>query len=131
MLSCLGLLLLTLLHVALVLVLPIAALMVPDPLTQILRFHLIHIGQIGKLMIGIERGLVMIEKEQFMSMAVAVAVEVPAMTVGFRLQRVEPYIKSKNRPGSGTGRKRRRSASPWERERYEPRPRYDDYGGYN
>lgn len=27
------------------------------------------------------------------------------------------------------GRKRRRSVSPWERERYEPRPRYgDDYG---
>ena len=28
------------------------------------------------------------------------------------------------------GRKRRRSASPYERERYDPRPRYDDYGEY-
>lgn len=26
------------------------------------------------------------------------------------------------------GRKRRRSASPYERERYDPRPRYEDYG---
>lgn len=29
---------------------------------------------------------------------------------------------------TGAGRKRRRSTSPWDRERYEPRPRYDDYG---
>ena len=29
---------------------------------------------------------------------------------------------------SGAGRKRRRSTSPWDRDRYEPRPRYDDYG---
>jgi hypothetical protein len=26
------------------------------------------------------------------------------------------------------GRKRRRSSSPWDRDRYEPRPRFDDYG---
>lgn len=26
------------------------------------------------------------------------------------------------------GRKRRRSGSPYERERYDPRPRYEDYG---
>ena len=29
---------------------------------------------------------------------------------------------------SGAGRKRRRSTSPWDRDRYEPRPRYEDYG---
>ncbi|KAI0751499.1 hypothetical protein C8Q80DRAFT_579948 [Daedaleopsis nitida] len=40
-------------------------------------------------------------------------------------------------PGDEVGRKRRRSLSPWERDRYEPRPRYnDDYdahsrGGFN
>lgn len=28
------------------------------------------------------------------------------------------------------GRKRRRSASPYERERYDPRPRYEDYGEF-
>ena len=33
-------------------------------------------------------------------------------------------------PSSGAGRKRRRSTSPWDRDRYEPRPRYDDYGTF-
>jgi len=31
---------------------------------------------------------------------------------------------------SAAGRKRRRSTSPWDRDRYEPRPRYDDYGTF-
>ncbi|KAI0939663.1 hypothetical protein AcV5_001002 [Taiwanofungus camphoratus] len=36
--------------------------------------------------------------------------------------------RSRSPPADETGRKRRRSLSPWERDRYEPRPRYaDDY----
>ena len=42
----------------------------------------------------------------------------PAWGHGACLPRVSP----------GAGRKRRRSTSPWDRDRYEPRPRYDDYG---
>ncbi|KAH8094761.1 hypothetical protein DFH11DRAFT_1555368 [Phellopilus nigrolimitatus] len=38
--------------------------------------------------------------------------------------------RSRSPPYDDLGRKRRRSMSPYDRERYEPRPRYDDYEGY-
>ncbi|KAI0356500.1 hypothetical protein OH77DRAFT_1423431 [Trametes cingulata] len=40
--------------------------------------------------------------------------------------------RSRSPPGDEGGRKRRRSLSPWERDRYEPRPRYnDDYDAHS
>lgn len=76
------------------------------------------------------------EKEVRMIMVDAVEVEAQQTTVQyfiFTTPRLFPWRRGVRSSfvSPGTGRKRRRSTSPWDRDRYEPRPRYDDYGMFN
>jgi hypothetical protein len=83
----------------------------------------------GMLTIGTVHGPAMNETERLTSMDAEDAVEVHHRT---KVQTLECYFLSFTRLRSSlltVGRKRRRSLSPYDRERYDPRPRYnDDYG---
>jgi len=68
-------------------------------------------------------------KEGRMIMVDAVEVEVRTTVRHFAFTSpLLPAWRELIRLSSAAGRKRRRSTSPWDRDRYEPRPRYDDYG---
>ena len=83
--------------------------------------HTIEIGGLG--MKGKEGRMIMVD-----------AVEVEVQTTVRQFSFTNPLLSAWRRGvnsfsiSSGAGRKRRRSTSPWDRDRYEPRPRYDDYG---
>ena len=86
------------------------------------------IGQTGMVMTGIELGLTMNETAWLMTIpAGAEVVALNLMKASYIFLRV--LCASSHICRCLAGRKRRRSMSPYERDRYEPRPRYnDDYG---
>ena len=114
---------------ALVLLTVVLHILLNDLLIQSNLTHKNPTGQIGMLTTGIGRGQTMKGREpptNTADVAGVVAHLQTSVSVQKAFQRFALWLIVRF---FVAGRKRRRSLSPWERDRYEPRPRYgDDYG---